>query len=157
MSYLLSTELCWVNTVVRFPSLIVLPIIPGLYSGMSITTACSASGSISVVLAPPRFSTFLQPDNCGYYVTVVIIKPFVIGLGTGFRNETTRNSEDTIKTPWPESASELYWPSDRRLSAKLVPTFEDKWCHVVSVTDPSARILRFLDRNHYFFFPVAPQ
>jgi hypothetical protein len=26
------------------------------------------------------------------------------------------------KTPWPESASELYRQSDRRLSAKLVPT-----------------------------------
>jgi hypothetical protein len=24
---------------------------------------------------------------------------------------------------WPESASELYWPSDRHLSAKLMPTF----------------------------------
>jgi hypothetical protein len=27
------------------------------------------------------------------------------------------------KTPWPQSASELHRPSDRRLSAKLVPTF----------------------------------
>jgi hypothetical protein len=27
------------------------------------------------------------------------------------------------KTPWPQSASELYRPSDRRLSVKLVPTF----------------------------------
>jgi hypothetical protein len=31
-----------------------------------------------------------------------------------------------LKTPWPESESELYRPSDRRLSAKLVPTFADK-------------------------------
>jgi hypothetical protein len=29
------------------------------------------------------------------------------------------------QTLWPESASELYQPSDRRLSAKLVPTFAD--------------------------------
>jgi hypothetical protein len=29
-------------------------------------------------------------------------------------------------TPWPESANELYRPSDRRLSAKLVPTFADR-------------------------------
>jgi hypothetical protein len=28
-------------------------------------------------------------------------------------------------TPWPESTSELYQPSDRRLSVKLVPTFAD--------------------------------
>jgi hypothetical protein len=54
------------------------------------------------------------------------------------------------KTPWSESASELYRPSDRRLSAKLVPTFADKGCHVVSVTDPYGRILGFLDRNRYF-------
>jgi hypothetical protein len=27
------------------------------------------------------------------------------------------------KTLWPQSASELYRPNDRRLSAKLVPTF----------------------------------
>jgi hypothetical protein len=40
------------------------------------------------------------------------------------------------KTPWPESASELYRPSERRLSAKLVLTHADTGCHVVSVTDP---------------------
>jgi CBS-domain-containing membrane protein len=53
-------------------------------------------------------------------------------------------------TPWPESASELYRPSDRRMSAKLVPTFSDRRCHVVSVTDPYGRILGFLDRSRYF-------
>jgi hypothetical protein len=41
--------------------------------------------------------------------------------------------------------SELYRQSDSRLSAKLVPTFEDR-CQVVSVTDPYGRILGFLDR-----------
>jgi hypothetical protein len=50
------------------------------------------------------------------------------------------------KTPWPESANELYRPSDRRLSAKLVPTFADRGCHVVSVTDPYGCILGFLYR-----------
>jgi hypothetical protein len=49
-------------------------------------------------------------------------------------------------TPWPESGSELYRPSDRRLSAKLVPTFSDRGCRVVSITDPYGRILGFLDR-----------
>lgn len=58
----------------RFPSLIVLPIIPGLYSGMSITTAFSVSGSISVVLAPVRLSTFLQAKNYGHMMGL-IIKP----------------------------------------------------------------------------------
>jgi hypothetical protein len=31
-----------------------------------------------------------------------------------------------------------------------LPTFADKGCHVVSVTDPYARILGFLDRSRYF-------
>jgi hypothetical protein len=40
-----------------------------------------------------------------------------------------------------------YTDSDRRLSAKLVPTSADRKCHVVSVTDPYGSILRFLDRT----------
>jgi hypothetical protein len=53
-------------------------------------------------------------------------------------------------TPWPESASELYRPSDRRLSAKLVIKFADRGSHVVSVTYPYGRILSFLDLSRYF-------
>jgi hypothetical protein len=60
-----------------------------------------------------------------------------------------------IWIPWPESVSELYWPSDRCLSAKLVPTFVNGGCHVVSVMDTYGRILGFLDRSCYFFFQVA--
>jgi hypothetical protein len=56
----------------------------------------------------------------------------------------------TKQTPWSESASELYRPSDRRLSTKWLPTFADKGCHVVSVTDPYDRIFGFLDRSRYF-------
>jgi hypothetical protein len=51
------------------------------------------------------------------------------------------------QTPWPESVRELYRPSDRRLLAKLAPTFADREFHVFSVTDPYARILGFLDRS----------
>jgi hypothetical protein len=40
------------------------------------------------------------------------------------------------KTPWLLSASELYRPSDRRLSAKFVPTLADRGCRVVSATNP---------------------
>jgi hypothetical protein len=47
-------------------------------------------------------------------------------------------------------ASELYRPSDRRLSAKWVPTFADRGRHVVSATDPYCCILGFLDRSRYF-------
>jgi hypothetical protein len=48
-------------------------------------------------------------------------------------------------------------PTDRRLSAKLVQTFADRVCHVVSVMAPYGRILSFPDRSRYFFFQVAPQ
>jgi hypothetical protein len=48
------------------------------------------------------------------------------------------------KNPWPESASELYRPSDRLLLAKLVQTFAVRVCHVASVTDPCGLILGFL-------------
>jgi hypothetical protein len=61
------------------------------------------------------------------------------------------------QTPWSESTSELYRPIDRRLSAKWLPTFADRGCHVVSVTDPYCRILGFLDRSRYFLYQVAPQ
>jgi hypothetical protein len=47
--------------------------------------------------------------------------------------------------------------SNRRLSAKLVPTFADRGCHVVSVAVPYGHILDFLDQSRYFFFQVAPQ
>jgi hypothetical protein len=52
---------------------------------------------------------------------------------------------------------ELYRPSDRRLSAKLVPTFAYRGCHVVRVMDPDGRIVGFLDWSRYFFFQVAPE
>jgi hypothetical protein len=62
-----------------------------------------------------------------------------------------------LNTPLPESDKELYRPSDHRLSAKLVPTFAYRGCHVVSVTDPYGRILSFLDRSLYYFFQIDPQ
>jgi hypothetical protein len=51
------------------------------------------------------------------------------------------------KTPWPESASELYRPSDRRLLAKLVSSFADRGCDVVNVMDLYGHILGFLERT----------
>jgi hypothetical protein len=57
---------------------------------------------------------------------------------------------DGNKTPWPESESEFYRPSDRHLSVKLVSTFADRGCPLVSVTDPHCRILDFLDEAATF-------
>jgi hypothetical protein len=48
-----------------------------------------------------------------------------------------QNKETKTKTPSPLSAS------DRCLSGKLVPTFADIGCHVVSATNPRGRILAF--------------
>jgi hypothetical protein len=45
------------------------------------------------------------------------------------------------QTPWSDSGSELYRPSDRRLSVKSVATFAARGCHIVGVTDPFGRIL----------------
>jgi hypothetical protein len=54
---------------------------------------------------------------------------------------------------WPEPSSEQYRRSDRDLSVKLVPTFADRGYRMVSTTDPYGRILEFLHRSRYFFFP----
>jgi hypothetical protein len=47
------------------------------------------------------------------------------------------------QTLWPQSASELYRPRGRSLSAKLVRTIADRGFCVVSTTDPYGRILGF--------------
>jgi hypothetical protein len=52
------------------------------------------------------------------------------------------------KTPWSESASELYRPSDSRLSAKIVPTFADRGS--LSLSFP------FLSRNTFLRILVFP-
>jgi hypothetical protein len=47
--------------------------------------------------------------------------------------------------------------SDRRLSAKLVPTLADRGCHVVRATIPPTVVnFGFLDRSRYFL-EKAPQ
>jgi hypothetical protein len=46
-------------------------------------------------------------------------------------------------TPRPQSASELHQPGEHVLSAKLVPTFSDSRCRVVSITDPYCHIIDF--------------
>jgi hypothetical protein len=80
-----------------------------------------------------------------------------VSASASARSMTTnkQTNKQTKKPPWPESASELYRPSDRRLSDKLVPTFADRECRVVSVTDPYDHNLGFPHRSHYFFFQVS--
>jgi hypothetical protein len=56
------------------------------------------------------------------------------------------------QTPRPSSTSELYRPSDRRLSAKLVPTLADRGCCVVTAVN-----FGFPDQSRYFSIQAAPQ
>jgi hypothetical protein len=58
-------------------------------------------------------------------------------------------------TLWPYSTSELYRPSDRCMSAKLVSAFADRGCHVVSATNPHGWTLCFLDQVTSIFFQAA--
>jgi hypothetical protein len=75
------------------------------------------------------------------------------GLIQGCRAEDYDDDDDVEEeeeekekeTQWPEFARELYRPSDHRFSTKLVPSFADRGCHMVSVIDPYGRILGFLD------------
>jgi hypothetical protein len=49
-------------------------------------------------------------------------------------------------------------PNERLLLVgKVSSNFWDRGCYLVSMTDPYGHILGYLDRNHYFFFQVAPQ
>jgi hypothetical protein len=113
------------------------------------TIAFLTKTNITVV---PTHHTFLFPrleikqKGCHFETTEVIEAESQAVLNT-LREDDFQEKQ---KTPWSESASELYRPSDRRLSAKWLPTFVDKGCHVVSATDPYGRILGFLDRSRYF-------
>jgi hypothetical protein len=75
----------------------------------------------------------------------------VLNLGYARTPYGVRENVLRIKTPWPESASEVYRPSDRRLSAKLVPIFADRWYHVVSVKVPYGRILGYVKLYIYIY------
>jgi hypothetical protein len=76
--------------------------------------------------------------------------PAIASWYTDCAAASLNNNNNNKKTPWSESASELYRPSYRRLSAKWLSTFADRGCHVASVTKPYGRILDFLDSSRYF-------
>jgi hypothetical protein len=46
-------------------------------------------------------------------------------------------------------------PTERRQSAKLVPMFADRGCHMVSATDPCSRILAFSRPEALVFVPIS--
>jgi hypothetical protein len=77
---------------------------------------------------------------------------------TGIWKRRFLTGRKNIKIPPPRSVStsELYRPSDRRLSAKWLPTFADRGYHMVSVTSlrPYSRFSR---QEPLLFYQVAPQ
>jgi hypothetical protein len=78
----------------------------------------------------------------------------LIALFSEIRVNHMKQRYKKSETPWPVSTSELYLPSVRRLSVKLLPTFADRGCRV---TDSYGRILDFLDRSRYSFFQLTSQ
>jgi hypothetical protein len=60
-------------------------------------------------------------------------------------------------TPWPESTSELYRPSDRRLSSKLVPTFANRGVSRSQRGGSLRPLFAFSRLEPLLFFQVAPQ
>jgi hypothetical protein len=104
-----------------------------------------------------------KPSNSLHGVTTRKAVLVIPTSSSHLHQETTFNFAYTLrfiiktvkKTRWPKSASELYRPSDRRLSTKLVSTFAGSGCRVVSATDPYGRMLEFPDRSRYYFLPSS--
>jgi hypothetical protein len=92
-------------------------------------------------VAPPPNSSKLK--KLPIYYDSIMKRHSTFPFASGVLFKTLK--QKTKQTPWHESASEPYRPSDLRLLAKLLPTFADRLCHVVSVTDPYCRILGFLE------------
>jgi hypothetical protein len=115
-----------------------------LMAGCWVTKWKTWNTSVTTVCVPAEIwtkcSTQVKPEP-----TCMVTAYVLSELLTWWRKKKKKK-----KTPWSESANEVYRPSDRRLSAKWLPTFADKGCHVVSVTDPYGHILGFIDRSRYF-------
>jgi amino acid transporter len=85
-----------------------------------------------------------------FRLTIIVFSSLVV------RDKLCTHPTNKQQTPWSESASELYRPSDRRFSAKWLPTCADRGCYVVSVTSlwPYSRFSR---QEPLLFYQVAPQ
>jgi hypothetical protein len=77
---------------------------------------------------------FVMRDSC--HLTAGAVSPAPMDCIS-----VTQQTIQTNQTPWPESVNDLHRPSSHLLSAKLVPTFADSVCCVISVTDPYGCIL----------------
>jgi hypothetical protein len=94
--------------------------------------------------SPRPYSRISRPESLQFFPSGSSVALTRLG---GPRSKPTTKKKELHGL---ESASELYRSSDRRLSAKQLPTFADRGCHVVSVTDPYGLILGFIDKSRYF-------
>jgi hypothetical protein len=85
-----------------------------------------AAGNLAVFWNTPSFKfKILQPicgtlqNHCSWEAFGRVYRSFTAAVHVHTDNTITNKK----KTPWSESASELYRPSDRRLSTKWLPTF----------------------------------
>jgi hypothetical protein len=69
-----------------------------------------------------------------------------------FHKKSSASYKFCTITPWPLSNSELYRPTDRHTSAKLVPALADRGRRVINDTDTHGQNHGFLDRKGYLFF-----
>jgi hypothetical protein len=98
---------------------------------------------------PSQFHAVTQLTSPAVVAFTNILYSHLVAFTSVYRRKLENCLIFPILTLWPESASELYRLSNRHLSAKLVPTFVARGCHVVSMTDPYGCILCFLDSLYF--------
>jgi hypothetical protein len=77
-----------------------------------------------------------------HYVGLILRFSLITFINVLFEKKekySTKQKQNKKKLRGFRPQSELYRPSDRRLSAKLVSTLADRGCHVVSATNPHGR------------------
>jgi hypothetical protein len=112
------------------------------------TKACDGANWISTQSITLLIYLFHEVERANLYEFCCGL--FAPSVGNIYIEENWHSCTKNKTNSWSESASKLHRPSDRRLLAKWLPTFADRGCHMVSVTDPYGPILGFLDRCRYF-------
>jgi hypothetical protein len=116
-------------------------------SGVLQVKFCSSHGSavIKALCYKPQ-GRGSRPDELTFFFSIYLIFPAATFLD---KQPTSTEDRSNLKLNSMARVRERTIPSDRLLSAKLVPIFANRGCHMANVTDPYCRILGFLDRSHY--------